>query len=55
MDSEIGKALENVGLLSEDGVELFLNLNDALECRCFFWLLLSFLRVFLGRDRKCLP
>lgn len=32
LDSEIGKALKNVDLFREDGVELFSNLNEALEC-----------------------
>lgn len=36
LDSEIGKALKNVELFKEDGVELFLNLNDALECKVVF-------------------
>ena len=33
LDSEVGKALENVDLFREDGVELFSCLNEALECR----------------------
>jgi SulP family sulfate permease len=31
-DSAIGKALQSVGVLGEDFVELFTTFNDAMEC-----------------------
>jgi len=34
LDSDIGKALENVDLFREDDVEIFSYLNEALECAC---------------------
>jgi SulP family sulfate permease len=34
LDSDMGKALENVDLFRADGVELFSYLNEALECTC---------------------
>jgi sulfate permease, SulP family len=35
LDSEVGRALENVDLFREDGVEVFSYLNEALECTLF--------------------
>lgn len=32
-DSVVGRALQNVGVLSAEGVELFSTFNDAMECK----------------------
>lgn len=32
VESAVGKALQNVGILEEESVELFLTFNDAMEC-----------------------
>lgn len=34
VDSAVGKALKSVGIMGTEGVELFLTLNDAMECEC---------------------
>lgn len=32
VDSAVGRALQSVGLLEQESVELFLTFNDAMEC-----------------------
>lgn len=36
-ESAIGKALQSVGVLGEDRVELFMTFNDAMECELFVY------------------
>ena len=38
VDSPVGHALRNVGLLDLDGVELFATFNDAMECAYYYFL-----------------
>ena len=37
-ESAVGKALQSVGVLGEDFVELFATFNDAMECKYQFFL-----------------
>jgi len=55
-DSPIGKALRSVEVLGVRGVELFGNLNDAMECEYLSWLVIGKMtNVFCyARDRKCI-
>ncbi|KAF8530074.1 sulfate transporter family-domain-containing protein [Hysterangium stoloniferum] len=50
LESEIGKALENVDLFHQDSVELFSNINDALE-----WTENAYLRAWLSNRRNEYP
>lgn len=34
VDSAVGRALQSVGVLEQDSVELFSTFNDAMECMC---------------------
>jgi SulP family sulfate permease len=35
-DSAIGRALQSVGVLGAERVELFSTFNDVMECKCFY-------------------